>query len=200
MECVCLQDAATISHKDTLKWQDGWDVFLCSFLCVFLWAMYSWNMIITSTDKHHTGTKVDNGRWRILTMGERACNNEAMVRFAEEKDETRLTQQAPMTIFTKIHKTSSLKMLFFLPHSSFNTSNHEENKELFKYYRAISTRSKEPRNDFVSSCQNAVTLQPTFQFVKMAMFVMCQHAVNTFDPWQLKCMLVWNTNLAIALS
>lgn len=144
MECVCLQDAATISHKDTLKWQDGWDVFLCSFLCVFLWAMYSWNMIITSTDKHHTGTKVDNGRWRILTMGERACNNEAMVRFAEEKDETWLTQQAPMTIFTKIHKTSSLKMLFFLPHSSFNTSNHEENKELFKYYSAISTRSKSP--------------------------------------------------------
>lgn len=147
-------------------------------------------------------------------MEKGACKNQnAMphreaVRFAKEKDKTWLDAGSNEHFherftwhwhFMVACFAISLFQRCWLPQNSFNMSFQEENKKLLQLNRTILTWLKSQKCFFVF-VSNTVALQPNLQFVKMAMFVMCQHAANTFDPWLLKCMLVQNTNLAIALS
>lgn len=157
-------------------------------------------MMIMKADEYlHREKSMQKSKWSHV--------RQRGVRFAKEKDETWLAKRVAMTIFTKIHMTFVWRFVIpllqrrCLPHNSFNMSIHEKNKELVVLQYSFD-RIKEPRNNLSPLVKHRVWLQwqPYFQFVKMAMFVMCQHAVSTFDPRQLKCMLVQSTNLAIALS
>lgn len=149
------------------------------------------------------------GKWHAK-IKMRPTSHREVVRFGKEKHETWLGQWAAAAIFTKIHMTRVCHFIIFLPqrwrlpHKSTNTWIHKKNKELKQYNF---DRIKEQRNNLsllvgyrgiTVGFQWCRSLTPSLW--KWQRTSCSSMRFNTFDPQQLKCTLVQNTNLAIASS